>query len=238
MTHSCSALRAAFATQHLHQHGVRRPSRRDTLPPVVVKLRRGSNREFIASAAALLVSPRRSWAQVTRSRLGFLPVGDGSGQAPNYAELALLDGLRNHGWIDGRNLIIEYRFGQLQDRLSVLAAELVALTPDLVIVAGPQAAVAMKSATVTIPILYSWLWAIPCIGLVRSLSRPGGNITGLTTNVPEDFLGKRMEILREIVPFASKSRSLSIRATPPSTCPAQPAQAPAPWPGPQGLQAH
>jgi putative tryptophan/tyrosine transport system substrate-binding protein len=67
-------------------------------------------REFIAATAALLVSPRRSWAQGARRRLGFLAIGDGSGQALNQAELALFDGLRNHGWIDGRNLIIEFVF--------------------------------------------------------------------------------------------------------------------------------
>jgi putative ABC transport system substrate-binding protein len=67
-------------------------------------------REFIAATAALLVSPRRSRAQGTRRRLGFLAVGDASGQAPNQVELALLDGLRNHGWIDGRSLIIDYRY--------------------------------------------------------------------------------------------------------------------------------
>ena len=64
-------------------------------------------REFIAATAALLASPRRSWAQGTRRRLGFLAIGDASGQALNQAELALLDGLRNHGWIDGKNLIME-----------------------------------------------------------------------------------------------------------------------------------
>jgi len=161
-------------------------------------------REFIASAAALLVSPWRSWAQGTRRRLGFLAVGDASGRAANYAELALLDGLRNHGWTDGRNLIVEYRFGQLRDQLPALAAELVALTPDLVVVAGPQAAVAMKSATATIPIVFVAVGEPVGLGLVQSLSRPGGNITGLATIVPEDFLGKRIEILREIVPSASK----------------------------------
>jgi putative ABC transport system substrate-binding protein len=67
-------------------------------------------REFIAATAALLVSPRRSWAQAARRRLGFLAIGDGSGQALNQAELALFDGLRSHGWIDGKNLIVEYRF--------------------------------------------------------------------------------------------------------------------------------
>jgi ABC-type uncharacterized transport system substrate-binding protein len=161
-------------------------------------------RGFIASAAALLVSPRRSWAQETRRRLGFLAVGDASGQAPNYAELALLDGLRNQGWIDGRNLIIQYRFGRPPHRLPALAAALIAHSPDVLIVAGPQAAVAMKSETATIPIVFVAVGDPVGLGLVQSLSRPGGNITGLATIVPEDFLGKRIEILREIVPSASK----------------------------------
>ena len=65
---------------------------------------RMNRREFIAGTAALFVSPRRSWAQGTRRRLGFLAIGDGSGQALNQAELVLLDELRNHGWIDGKNL--------------------------------------------------------------------------------------------------------------------------------------
>jgi putative ABC transport system substrate-binding protein len=161
-------------------------------------------REFIAASAALLVLPWRSWAQETRRRLGFLAVGDASGQAPNYAELALLDGLRNHGWIDGRNLIIQYRFGRPPHRLPALAAALIAHSPDVLIVAGPQAAVAMKSETATIPIVFVAVGDPVGLGLVQSLSRPGGNITGLATIVPEDFLGKRIEILREIVPSASK----------------------------------
>jgi putative tryptophan/tyrosine transport system substrate-binding protein len=161
-------------------------------------------REFIASAAALLVSPRRSWAQETRRRLGFLAVGDGSGQALNQTERALFDGLRNHGWIDGRNLTIEYRFSQPPDRLPASVADLIALSPDLLVVPGPQAAVAMKSATATIAIVFVAVGDPVGLGLVQSLSRPGGNITGLATVVPEDFLGKRIEILRELVPGASK----------------------------------
>lgn len=67
-------------------------------------------RDFIAATVALLVSSRRLCAQGARRRLGFLALGDGSGQALNQAELAFLDGLRNHGWIEGRNPIIDYRF--------------------------------------------------------------------------------------------------------------------------------
>jgi len=133
-----------------------------------------------------------------------LAVGDGSGQALNQTELALFDGLRSHSWIDGRNLIIEYRFSQPPDRLPASVADLIALSPDVLIVPGPRAAVALKSATATIPIVFEAVGDPVGLGLVQSLSRPGGNITGLATIVPEDFLGKRIEILRELVPGASK----------------------------------
>ena len=161
-------------------------------------------REFIVASTALLVSPRRSWAQGTRHRLGFLAVGDRSGQALNQAELALLDALRDHGWIEGKNLTIEYRFSQPPDRLPASVADLIALSPDVLLVAGPQAALPLKSATATIPIVFVAVGDPVGLGLVQSLSRPGGNITGLTTLIPDDFLAKRLEILRELVPGASK----------------------------------
>jgi putative ABC transport system substrate-binding protein len=160
-------------------------------------------RDFIAATAALLVSPRRSLAQGARRRIGFLAVGDGSGQAFNQAERVFLDGLRSRGWVDG-NLIIESRFSHPPDRLPASVADLIALNPDVLIAAGPQAALSLKSATATIPIVFVAVADPVRLGLVQSLSRPGGNITGITTNVPEDFLGKRLEILREFVPDASK----------------------------------
>ena len=161
-------------------------------------------REFIAATAALLVSPRRLRAQGRRHRLGFLAIGDGGGRALNQAELALFDGLRNHGWIDGRNLTIESRFSQPPDRLPASVADLIARSPDVLLVAGPQAAVALKSATATIPIVFVAVGDPVGVGLVPSLSRPGGNVTGFATIVPGNFLGKRIEILRELVPGASK----------------------------------
>ena len=88
--------------------------------------------------------------------------------------------------------------------MPALAAELVALNPDLLIAAGPQAAVALKSATATIPIVFVAVVDPVGLGLVQSLSRPGGNITGLATFVPGDFVAKQIEILRELVPGASK----------------------------------
>src|SRR6266436_1761646 len=156
-------------------------------------------REFIAATTALLVSPRRSLAQGTRRRVGFLAMD----VVEPTVQKAWLDGLRNHGWIDGRNLIIEYRYAPSLDRLPAFAAELVALSPDLLIAPNTQAAVALKSATASIPIVFAAVGDPVGLGLVQSLSRPGGNLTGLAS-VNLGFTGKEIETLREMVPTASK----------------------------------
>ena len=161
-------------------------------------------REFIAGTTVLLVSPRRSWAQGTRRRLGVLVLGE----RVTTMNTALLNGLRDHGWIDGRNLTIEYRYAQSQDRLSASAAELVALNPDLLLAGNPQTAVALKSATASIPIVFVAVADPVRLGLVQSLSRPGGNMTGLSLFVPGNFSGTAIETLRELVPTASKIANL------------------------------
>jgi ABC-type uncharacterized transport system substrate-binding protein len=157
-------------------------------------------REFIAATAALLVSLRRSRAQGMPRRVGAL------GNSQNLAITKVWqEGLRGHGWIEGKNLIMDYRYFEGHaERLPALAAELVALKPDLIVCSSPQAALALKSATANIPILFVAVADPVGIGLVQSLSRPGGNITGFTTIAPGDFIGKRIEILRELVPGASK----------------------------------
>src|SRR3954454_2366638 len=139
-----------------------------------------NRREFIAASAVLLVSPRLSLAQERRRQIGWL----GLNELPPIWQNAWLDGLRNNGWIDGKNLVIEYRFARSQDRLPALAAELIALSPELIIAGNPQAAVALKSATASVPIVFVGLADPVAIGLAQSLSRPGGNITGLATFVP------------------------------------------------------
>jgi putative ABC transport system substrate-binding protein len=128
---------------------------------------------------------------------------------PKYLPLFKVwqDGVRDHGWIEGKNLIIEYRSAEGHaERLPPLAAELVALKPDLIVGPGPQVALALKSATTTIPIVFVAVYDPEAIGLVQSLSHPGGNITGLATSVPVPggLVGKDVEILRELVPGASK----------------------------------
>jgi len=158
-------------------------------------------RDFIAATAALLVSPRPLRAEGPPRRVGYLD--------PVFKNLPLFkvwqDSLRDHGWIEGKNLIVDYRSAEGRaERLSALAAELVTLKPDLLVSPSPQVALALKSATATIPIVFVAVYDPVAIGLVQSLSRPGGNITGLATYAPGDWIAKRIEILRELVPGASK----------------------------------
>ena len=158
-------------------------------------------RDFIATTAALLVSPRPLRAEGPPRRVGYLD--------PVFKNLPLFkvwqDSLRDHGWIEGKNLIVDYRSAEGRaERLSALAAELVTLKPDLLVSPSPQVALALKSATATIPIVFVAVYDPVAIGLVQSLSRPGGNITGLATYAPGDWIAKRIEILRELVPGASK----------------------------------
>jgi len=162
---------------------------------------RMKRRHFMAGAAALLVSPRHSWAEGTPRRIGAL------NPAPNNnlpLRKVWRDSLRDRGWVEGKNLIIDARSAEGHaERLPALAAELVALKPDLLLAFGPKAAVALKSATATIPIVFVTVFDPVAIGLVQSLSRPGGNITGLATSAG-DIIEKQVEILRELVPGASK----------------------------------
>jgi putative tryptophan/tyrosine transport system substrate-binding protein len=157
-------------------------------------------REFIAATAALLVSPRPLRAGGPPRRVGYL-----DGALKNLPLFKVWqDSLRDHGWIEGKNLIVDYRSAEGRtERLSALAAELVTLKPDLLVGGGPQVALALKSATATIPIVFVAVFDPVAIGLVQSLPRPGGNVTGLATYVPGDWVAKRIEILRELVPGAS-----------------------------------
>jgi putative ABC transport system substrate-binding protein len=158
-------------------------------------------REFIAGTAALLVSPRRSWAQGPPRRVGYLD------SAPLYLPNFKVwqDSLRDHGWIEGKNLIVDYRSAEGHaERVAPLANELVALKPDVLVGPSPKEALALKSATASIPIVFAAVGDPVRLGLVQSLSHPGGNITGLATIVPGNFVSKRIQILREMVPAASK----------------------------------
>jgi putative ABC transport system substrate-binding protein len=117
---------------------------------------------------------------------------------------AFRQGLRELGYVEGKDIVIEYRYAEAKlDRLPALAAELVHLGVDVIVTAGPVPTRSAKEATVTIPIVMSQDTDPVGNGFVASLARPGGNITGLSTLSPE-ISGKRLEILKEIVPRISR----------------------------------
>src|SRR5215510_12677897 len=131
-------------------------------------------------------------------RIGFLDNSTASGSA------LFLDTFRQElsklGWIEGKNITIEYRFAeQKNERLPELAADLVRLKVDLIVVAGTVAALASKSATTRIPIVISNAGDPVGAGLVASLARPGGNVTG-NSGLSTELNTKRLEILKDAVP--------------------------------------
>ncbi len=123
--------------------------------------------------------------------------------------------LRELGYIEGQNIAIEYRYAEGKpDRLPGLAAELVRLKVDIIVVPGTRPIRAAKNATKTIPIVMMGISADPVeSGLVESLARPGGNVTGLTT-LSRELGGKRLELLKEAVPKVARIAVLYERATP------------------------
>jgi ABC-type uncharacterized transport system substrate-binding protein len=132
-------------------------------------------------------------------RIGFLAVGSREGRA--FLVEGFLQGLREHGYVEGRNIVIEYRFSEdKNDRLPELAAELVGQKVELIVASGTPASFAAKEATSTIPIVMGGIAADPVeTGLVASLSHPGGNVTGMSMMTPQ-LGGKRLALLKEIVP--------------------------------------
>jgi putative ABC transport system substrate-binding protein len=118
---------------------------------------------------------------------------------------AFREGLRELGYVEGQNIVIEWRFAEGKiDRLPALVAELLHLKVDIIVAGGGTPAIlAAKNATSTIPIVFPAVGDPVAVGIVPSLARPGGNITGLTIRVPE-FSGKLLELLKEVVPRARR----------------------------------
>jgi putative ABC transport system substrate-binding protein len=136
-------------------------------------------------------------------RIGFLAAASLS-STPARRE-AFRQGLRDLGYVEGKNIIIEWRFAEGKlDRVPGLVAELVRLKVDVIVTAGPLPTRAAKEATVTLPIVMTNEGDPVGTGFVASLARPGGNITGLSTLAPE-LSGKRLELLKEIVPRLSRA---------------------------------
>jgi len=156
---------------------------------------------FCAMLLALCASAEAQQPEKV-TRIGFLIA---SSRAVNAArEEAFLQGLRDLGYLEGKNIVIEWRSAEGKlDRLPALAAELVRLKVDVIVTAGPADTRAAKEATSTIPIVMTFDNDPVANGFVASLARPGGNITGLSTLAPE-LSGKRLELLKEIIPKLSR----------------------------------
>ena len=149
-------------------------------------------------ASAILLAPRAAGAQQAEKvyRIGFLRAD----RPPATFVEGFQQGLRERGYVDGQNVVIEYRFteGSL-DQLPQLAEELVRRKVDVILASAAPAALAAKQATTSVPIVFVGVVGPVELGLVPGLARPGGNITGLAIS-PGDLVGKRLELLREIVP--------------------------------------
>lgn len=161
-------------------------------------------RNFITlSGIVVLAAP---WVAAAQSvghpaRVGFL----GNSTATLEANLVgpFRQGLRDLGYVEGDNLIVEYRWAEGNyERFPALIAELVALNVDVIATAGTPATLALKKAATSIPVVMIAVGDPVGSGIIQSLSRPGGNITGLTSIAPE-LEGKRLELMKEVVPQIS-----------------------------------
>jgi putative ABC transport system substrate-binding protein len=171
---------------------------------------------IITFTLGLLAAPFLSHGQQPAKvyRIGFLVA-----RAPTAPETALLweafvEGLRERGYIQGQNLVIERRYTEARDeRAPALAAELVSLKVDLIVAHATAQVRAVKQATSAIPIVMVGVTDPVERGLVASLAHPGGNVTGLTTTAGVEIAGKYVQLLKEAIPKVSPVAVLRYRAT-------------------------
>jgi putative ABC transport system substrate-binding protein len=167
-----------------------------------------NRREFITLLGGAAAWPLAAHAQQTKIPVIGL-MGSGSAAAQSHLTAAFLQRLRELGWTEGRNLRIEYRWGEgRNERFAEIAAEFVRLKVDLILTHNTPPTLAAKQATSVIPIVFATAGDPVGTGIVASLARPGGNITGLSGQ-SADTAGKRVELLRDLIPDL---RRLSILA--------------------------
>jgi putative ABC transport system substrate-binding protein len=171
---------------------------------------------FIGFALSAMLFPLcfPVWAQQAKKlpRIGYLVTAGDPGN-PDSPDKAFRQGLRDLGYVEGENILIEYRYLEgKRDRIPSLVAELVQLKVDVLVASTPPAIRAAKQATKTIPIVMVTTNDPVATGIVDSLARPGGNITGLT-RLTRDLSGKRLELLREVVPKMSRVAVLTVADT-------------------------
>jgi putative ABC transport system substrate-binding protein len=171
-----------------------------------------TRREFMVGAAAATAWPLALRAQATRVyRVGYLSTGISNPRIRRFFD----DGLRDLGWIEGQNIISEYRYAEGRaDALPELANELIGLKVDVIVASPTPAALAAKNATQTIPIVGIGFDNPVQHGLIASLARPGGNVTGLSYAVGPEIFGKDLELLKELVPGLRRVAVLSNPGSP------------------------
>jgi ABC-type uncharacterized transport system substrate-binding protein len=174
----------------------------------VIFLRHSSAVLIILFAIASSAEPQ----QTRKQRVGYISASSASEAMPRTE--AFRRGLRELGYIEGQNIVIEFRYAEGKfDRLAVLAAELVQLNVDVIVSAGPSVTRPAKEATASIPIVMTNDSDPVGAGFVASLARPGGNVTGLT-GLARELSGKRLELLKEILPKLSRAAILGISEIP------------------------
>jgi ABC-type uncharacterized transport system substrate-binding protein len=166
-------------------------------------------REFIT----LIGSAAAAWPLAARAQQAAMPVigflGANTPSAQSQWTAAFVQRLRELGWIEGRNIAIEYRWAEGRtERFAEIAADFVRLKVDVIATAGTVPTMAAKQATSVIPIVFATATDPVTTGLVASLARPGGNVTGLSNQLA-DLAGKRIELLREVVPNLGRLAILS-----------------------------
>jgi putative ABC transport system substrate-binding protein len=173
---------------------------------------RSTRRKLItALAAAAMGAPLAAFAQQKSKvwRIGFLGAVTASGFARRVE--ALRAGLRDLGYVEGKNIVIEFRWAEgYYERLPQLAAELVRLKVDVIVTSGTAGILAAKAATTTIPIVMASSGDVIALGLVTSLARPGGNVTGMAGFGPEGS-AKRLELLKDAFP---RTRQVAVLLNP------------------------
>lgn len=157
---------------------------------------------LFAVGLGVLPAPPTTEAQPRKVRIGYLS-GNPAADTQDALE-AFRKGLRDLGYVEGQNLVIEYRYADAKyDQLAQLAADLVRLKVDLILTYGTPASLAAKNATSTIPIVFGAVADPVVAGIVATLPRPGGNVTGTTTSNPE-LSGKRLQLLKEAIPKVAR----------------------------------
>jgi putative tryptophan/tyrosine transport system substrate-binding protein len=164
----------------------------------MLDLRRRQFITLLGGAAAAWPLAASAQQSARLRTIGFL--GPNTHSAASEWLAALVQRLRELGWLEGRNITIEYRWAEgREERYAEIAAELVRLKPDVIVTSGTQGVVALKQSTSVIPIIFATAGDPVASGLVASLARPAGNATGLAT-LANELAGKRLELLREVVP--------------------------------------